>query len=256
MCRLTVNLSVKCELDVIGLCVKQANASDVATAVFELRNKSNQDFHISQSNKDKPTLAEVIVTPKKPSVLNVQMEKLENIPICDKIRDNSGLGLRWSNKVQQRSGVLRLPNETFNPADMNQLQSSPLYWETECNGVPLEVEDVSYGTVKEVISLKTAATNRTGVSYKNVQIKIDAFQEDSIGEFKLYDGTILWLGNNKTIEPSLAAQESMHFAPGFLSLNTGCFKLRFAATFTDLNGEKTAYSPSYTFKIEHPKTAL
>ena len=48
------------------------------------------------------------------------MEKLENIPICDKIRDNSGLGLRWSNKVQQRSGVLRLPNETFNPADMNQ----------------------------------------------------------------------------------------------------------------------------------------
>ena len=50
--------------------------------------------------------------------------------------------------------------------------------------MPLEVEDVSYGTVKEVISLKTAATNRTGVSYKNVQIKIDAFQEDSIGEFK------------------------------------------------------------------------
>ena len=65
----------------------------------------------------------MIVTPKKPSVLNVQMEKLENIPICDKIRDNSGLGLRWSNKVQQRGGVLRLPNETFNPADMNQARS-------------------------------------------------------------------------------------------------------------------------------------
>ena len=101
---------------------------------------------------------------------------------------------------------------------------------------------------------------------------VEAYQEDSIGEFKLYDGTILWLGNNKTIESSLEAQESMHFAPGFLSLQTGSFKvyiakgcqhksniliqLRFAATFTDLNGEKTAYSPSYTFNIEHPNTAL
>ena len=39
-------------------------------------------------------------------------------------------------------------------------------------------------------------------------------------------GTILWLGNNKTVESSLEAQESMHFAPGFLSLNTGRFKVR------------------------------
>ena len=74
------------------------------------------------SNKDRPHIAEVLVSPRKPAVLNVQMEKLENIPISDKIRDASGLGLRWSNKVQQRSGVLRLPDETFNPSDMNQLQ--------------------------------------------------------------------------------------------------------------------------------------
>ena len=106
MSRLTINLTVKCELDVIGLCVKQANTSDVATAVFELRNKSTQDFHIIQSNKDKPSnIAEMVVTPKKPAVLNVQMEKLENIPISDKMRDTSGLGLRWANKVQQRGGV-------------------------------------------------------------------------------------------------------------------------------------------------------
>ena len=42
-----------------------------------------------------------------------------------------------------------------------------------------------------------------------------------------YKDTILWLGNNKTVESSLEAQESMHFAPGFLSLNTGRFKVCF-----------------------------
>ena len=29
-------------------------------------------------------------------------------------------------------------------------KSSPLYWETECNGQLLEVEDVSTGVIKEV----------------------------------------------------------------------------------------------------------
>ena len=36
----------------------------------------------------------------------------------------------------------------------------------------LEVEDVEIGTVKELISLKTAATNRTSVTYKNVQVML------------------------------------------------------------------------------------
>ena len=43
-----MNLYVKTELNVIGLCVKQATSSDIATLVFEIRNKSALDFEVIQ----------------------------------------------------------------------------------------------------------------------------------------------------------------------------------------------------------------
>ena len=43
-----LNLYVKTELNVIGLCVKQATSSDIATLVFEIRNKSTLDFEVIQ----------------------------------------------------------------------------------------------------------------------------------------------------------------------------------------------------------------
>ena len=46
--RIMLNLYVKTELNVIGLCVKQATSSDIATLVFEIRNKSTLDFEVIQ----------------------------------------------------------------------------------------------------------------------------------------------------------------------------------------------------------------
>lgn len=86
-------------LDVIGLCVKQSDSSDFATIVFEVRNKSNTEFEIIQSTKseeiDSLEISDNLegsicaratkVPPYKPTVINVQIEKLENIPIAEQV---------------------------------------------------------------------------------------------------------------------------------------------------------------------------
>ena len=89
-----------------------------------------------------------------------------------------------------------------------------------------------------------------------IQIIVEAFQEDSIGEFKLYDGTVLWIGHNQAGVDILSKQNSLIFEPGMLPLSAGTFKIRFIATFKNEQSEKTCYSPSYSFSIQNPTTAL
>ena len=77
-------------MDILGLCVKQSDSSDFATIVFEVRNKSNTEFDIIQNIKTDetapPSEKSTKVAPSKPTVLNVQIEKLENIPIAEQVR--------------------------------------------------------------------------------------------------------------------------------------------------------------------------
>jgi hypothetical protein len=75
-------------LDVIGLCVKESDLSDFATIVFEIRNKSTTDFEIIQNsrNGDNTEVTLATVTPNKPTVANVLLEKLENIPIAEQVK--------------------------------------------------------------------------------------------------------------------------------------------------------------------------
>ena len=70
------------------------------------------------------------------------------------------------------------------------------------------------------------------------QIIVEAFQEDSIGEFKLYDGTVLWIGHNQAGVSILSKQNSLIFEPGLLPLSAGTFKIRFIATFKNEQSEK------------------
>ena len=82
----------------------------------------------------------------------------------------SGLGLQWKCPSLGRLGKLRLPSERLSSNDLTQLQSSPLYWETEVNNIQRESEELINGEVKKVIQLKTIATNRTLRSYENVKV--------------------------------------------------------------------------------------
>ena len=82
----------------------------------------------------------------------------------------SGLGLQWKCPSLGRLGKLRLPSERLSSNDLTQLQSSPLYWETEVNNILRESEELINGEVKKVIQLKTIATNRTLRSYENVKV--------------------------------------------------------------------------------------
>ena len=90
----------------------------------------------------------------------------------------------------------------------------------------------------------------------NFKVIVQAFQEDSIGEFEITEGSLFWLGHDRSVKKTLEAQESIFFSVGMLPMQAGTFKIRFIATFRNDNSEKTCYSPSLKFKISNPETAL
>ena len=84
----------------------------------------------------------------------------------------SGLGLQWKCPSLGRLGKLRLPSERLSSNDLTQLQSSPLYWETDADGLLRESDELINGNIKKVLKLKTTATNRTLRSYENVKVDL------------------------------------------------------------------------------------
>ena len=111
-----------------------------------------------------------MVTSKKPSVLHVQMDKLEDIPITEQSM-RSNIILIWKCPSLARYGKLALPTESLTTSDINQLQSSSLYWETEVNEkILLQSDDLFTSTVREVINIKTVVTNRSSVDYKQLKV--------------------------------------------------------------------------------------
>ena len=110
------------------------------------------------------------MTSKKPSVLHVQMDKLEDIPITEQSM-RSNIILIWKCPSLARHGKLALPTESLTPSDINQLQSSSLYWETEVNDkILLQSDDLFTSTVRDVINIKTVVTNRSSVDYKQLKV--------------------------------------------------------------------------------------
>ena len=111
-----------------------------------------------------------MVTSKKPSVLHVQMDKLEDIPITEQSM-RSNIILIWKCPSLARHGKLALPTESLTTSDINQLQSSSLYWETEVNDkILLQSDDLFTSTVRDVINIKTVVTNRSSVDYKQLKV--------------------------------------------------------------------------------------
>ena len=169
---------------------KQSNSSDFATIVLEVHNKSqNIDFEVLQSMTDgkeihtpelnmktgnesgnNHEIKSTIIKPFKPTVLNVQIEKLENIPLAERCME-SGLGLRWR-CFTDRMGQLRLSSLTLNSSEISELQASPLYWESEANGLILEPGDsnATQGETQNCIKIKTTATNRTNTTFTNIKV--------------------------------------------------------------------------------------
>ena len=119
-----------------------------------------------ESQKSEP----IVVTSKKPSVLHVQMDKLEDIPITEQSM-RSNIILIWKCPSLARHGKLALPTESLTTSDINQLQSSSLYWETEVNDkILLQSDDLFTSTVRDVINIKTVVTNRSSVDYKQLKV--------------------------------------------------------------------------------------
>ena len=119
-----------------------------------------------------------MVTSKKPSVLHVQMDKLEDIPITEQSM-RSNIILIWKCPSLARYGKLALPTESLTTSDINQLQSSSLYWETEVNEkILLQSDDLFTSTVREVINIKTVVTNRSSVDYK--QLKVNNYSKANV----------------------------------------------------------------------------
>ena len=56
---------------------------------------------------------------------------------------------------------------------------------------------------------------------------MEAFQEDSIGEYKVDEGVIMWVGVNWAHRASIEPQAAIEYAPAMLPLYTGNFKIRF-----------------------------
>lgn len=83
-----------------------------------------------------------------------------------------GLGLRWRCGTE-RYGKLRLSSSTLNAEELEVLQASPLYWETEADGIIIEPGDyVIKGEVLQCIKIKTTTTNRTSSAFSNVKVKL------------------------------------------------------------------------------------
>jgi hypothetical protein len=81
-----------------------------------------------------------------------------------------GLGLKWRCGAE-RNGKLRLSSSTLNSNELEVLQASPLYWETEADGIILEPGDfVIQGEVNQSIKIKTTATNKTSANFNNVKV--------------------------------------------------------------------------------------
>lgn len=86
---------------------------------------------------------------------------------------------------------------------------------------------------------------------------MEAFQEDSIGEYKVDEGVIMWVGVNWAHRASIEPQAAIEYAPAMLPLYTGNFKIRFKANLHSSDGNARSYfSPSFTFCISHPATQL
>lgn len=126
-------------------------------------------FSSEKENKEQKS-EPIVVTSKKPSVLHVQMDKLEDIPITEQSM-RSNIILIWKCPSLARYGKLALPTESLTTSDINQLQSSSLYWETEVNEkILLQSDDLFTSTVREVINIKTVVTNRSSVDYKQLKV--------------------------------------------------------------------------------------
>ena len=82
-----------------------------------------------------------------------------------------GLGLRWRCGTD-RNGKLRLASSTLNANELEVLQSSPLYWETEADGIIIEPgEQLTQGQVQQCIIIKATATNRTSNSFTDAKVR-------------------------------------------------------------------------------------
>jgi len=81
-----------------------------------------------------------------------------------------GLGLRWRCGTE-RHGKLRLSSSTLNSEELEVLRFSPLYWETEADGIIIEPGDfVIQGDINQSIKIKTTATNRTSTTFTDVKV--------------------------------------------------------------------------------------
>ena len=82
----------------------------------------------------------------------------EDIPITEQSM-RSNIILIWKCPSLARHGKLALPTESLTTSDINQLQSSSLYWETEVNDkILLQSDDLFTSTVRDVINIKTVVT--------------------------------------------------------------------------------------------------